>query len=445
MLRSARNPRTVAQATVHTIRRRLRHTLRIQSNVGIAFAPSGTDAELIAVALAQGLGKDRIVNIVVGPNEVGSGTPNAAGGLYYDDLVPSGRRVKAGNPIDPSWADRIRVELVPLRHDSGDMVDEAELDEHVTSLVARASAERATVLLHIVAHSKTGMHAPSLPCVDRLQAKYDNLVVMVDAAQGRFSRKGMWQALRNNQLFMITGSKFFGGPPFSGALLVPPAYERLAQSLHGLPTPFGDFFSHFEMPRSWRAVRGNLPSEPNYGLLLRWAAALAEIEAYYRAPGDARLNVLRFFEKQVPESFGASAHAELLAAYPPVHGEERLLQSKTTVFNFCVRRDGGWMGMDELKRLHELLITDVSKHPTWGQTITDSTGFHLGQPVRIGKHRAALRIALGGELIVRVSTNPALGVTLEERLGWLQHQIVHLREKIDSLVGAHSTANALMP
>ena len=244
----------------------------------------------------------------------------AASALYYDSLVPSGETVHVDNPVDEELASRIELKIVRLRNDDGSMIEEDQLDHEVTELVEQAVAQEAIVLLHIVAHSKTGMHAPSLECVSNLREKHSDLVVMVDAAQGRFSRKGMAQSLDDEQLFMITGSKFFGGPPFSGALLIPKSLSPRLRGLDRFPVNFAQYLSAVELPTSWNTLRDGLRQEPNYALLLRWAAALAEIEAYYATPGPARLQLLRCFEKSVPEVLGESPAIELLAVCPPVFG-----------------------------------------------------------------------------------------------------------------------------
>ena len=84
--------------------------------------------------------------------------------------------------MDDLLASRTDVLVVPLRNDDGTMIEEKQLDQQVTQLVGQAKSEGAIVLLHVVPHSKTGMHAPSLECIAKLRRQYADLVVMVDAA-----------------------------------------------------------------------------------------------------------------------------------------------------------------------------------------------------------------------------------------------------------------------
>src|SRR5258706_7643730 len=65
----------------------------------IVLCPSGTDAELIALALVKGNSEQSIVNIVTGPTEVGSGSVLAAGGRHFDETLPGGGGATKGAPL----------------------------------------------------------------------------------------------------------------------------------------------------------------------------------------------------------------------------------------------------------------------------------------------------------------------------------------------------------
>ena len=113
----ASDSRAAANEYANFVRHRLRELLTLPDDVDIALAPSGTDVEMLALALAAGTGNRPVVNIVVGPSEVGSGTPLAAACCHYDTLVPSGLRVKVGEPVDAGLASAVDVRTVELRTD----------------------------------------------------------------------------------------------------------------------------------------------------------------------------------------------------------------------------------------------------------------------------------------------------------------------------------------
>ncbi|MCA9717855.1 MAG: hypothetical protein KC468_24500, partial [Myxococcales bacterium] len=130
--------------------------------VDVAITPSGTDAELLASALALGDGARPLCNIISGPSEVGSGTVLAASGHHFSSVTPRGGAVESGAPIPGRLSARVHVETLVLREGTGEMRAPQELDAQAEDMVARAIARGERVLLHVVAHSKTGAHAPSL-------------------------------------------------------------------------------------------------------------------------------------------------------------------------------------------------------------------------------------------------------------------------------------------
>ena len=308
--------------------------------VQIALTPSGTDAEFLVLLLVLGDRSRPLCNIVVGPKEVGSGTEGAAAGHHFDSCTPHGPQARVGSPVCAPIADRVEVRTVSLRDDAGVVRDPAELDSEVETVVARATARGQRVLLHVVAHSKTGVHAPSLATVRRLRRKYHgNVVVVVDAAQGRFSRRGLVESLRERSLVLFTASKFYGGPPFAGAVLVPECFNPMALGAPPIPEEYSSYFSVWELPQQWSAFASRLTHTHNLGLLLRWTAGHEAVRAYYAVPGAARFAILRRFEDLVPRELAKSPWLEL-DSVEPVHfpeGAERLLESKTTVFPFRVR------------------------------------------------------------------------------------------------------------
>ncbi len=140
----------------------------------------------------------------------------------------------------------------------------------------------------------------------------------------------------------------------------------------------------------------------------------------------------------MPKLFADSDSIRLMPVFPPIvdPGQIRLLESKTTVFAFRVEIGGKRMGRDALKRWHDQLNTGDKQDPT-------ATRFHLGQPVSFRDGSAALRIAMGGELIVRVATDKNLGESLSDRIDWLHTQLLTLRSRLESLVASEYGASKI--
>ncbi|CAN0176222.1 unnamed protein product, partial [Ectocarpus sp. 12 AP-2014] len=114
--------------------------------------------------------------------------------------------------------------------------------------------------------------------------------VVVDACQLRLEDQNVRKYVSLGFLTLVTGSKFYCGPPFCGAVLFPP--EALAELQAGhehLPAGFDDYFTRHEVDSRYSTLRSRLPSWENRGLLLRWASALTNMEAVKSIP-KKRLN-----------------------------------------------------------------------------------------------------------------------------------------------------------
>ncbi|HEY6564437.1 MAG TPA: hypothetical protein VIY86_08060 [Pirellulaceae bacterium] len=386
--------------------------------VDIVLTPSGTDAELLVLALAHGNRRRRIRNIVVGPGEVGSGTVSAASGWYFDARIPNDWRAPErprvpGSAVDPWMAERTTVETVWLRDVDGRPRDARDLDAEVSQLVREAIGRGESALLHVVAHSKTGVYAPSWDLVQSLRREFgETLVVVLDAAQGRMRRAGLVQALRNGWIVLTTGSKFHAGPPFCGALLVPSSMHPHWRGVARVSEAFGDLFTDDMLPETWTTLRHSLPSTPNPGLALRWLTAVAHMGSYYAIPPMSRYRRLRAFQRQVSEALEGSPVIELATdLIQACHGWENRMAGGTTVFTLSLRRrapSAGCLGMEELQGIHRALNQDLSPcAPSRGSELQRilATRFHVGQPVGLGRETrggpAQLRIALSATLQMR--------------------------------------------
>jgi hypothetical protein len=251
----------------------------------LIFCASGTQAEYAALAVARALDGDRsrpICNVLVAPDETGRGAPLAAAGRHFLDSAPFGV-ASAGAQI-AGFADATRLETVPIRDAAGAALSVEEIDAQAASRARNFSARGFRVLLHVLDCSKTGLAGVSREAAQKRMAEFpEHLSVVVDACQLRCQASQIRADLAAGFMVMLTGSKFAGGPAFSGALLLPPAVsERLAR-LRSFPWPEG-LSAHsalLDWPPALRVkIAGPFGARVNSGLGLRWEAALAEIEAF---------------------------------------------------------------------------------------------------------------------------------------------------------------------
>ena len=423
--------------------------------VEVVLSPSGTDVELLALALRQGSDGRPVTNILVGPTEVGSGTPLAAAGRHFDTMTPNGSQRRAGDPVDEKMAEHIEVVNVWLRDDDGAIRPEHELDAEVEAHAREHIGKGRRILLHVVAHSKTGLHAPSLDAVNRLRARYrDEILVVVDAAQGRFSRRGLVEVLNDGHIVLVTGSKFFGGPPFCGAMLVPPNAHPDVCGLNRLPAGFADYFTSDQLPPAWGRLRSNLPPTGNLGLLLRWTAAIAEMREYYSTPSALRLRVLRAFEHLAPEILSSSRCIDVESSCAPILSDDfdRVLQSKATVFSFSILgADGVRLDFEALREVWRWLNVDMSdalSEAPKSERHLLTPSLHTGQPVVLTRDStgpAVLRCAIGGVMVAQVAQDPDWGTRFEDRLVRLENALQSLKLKVETIARNHSLMSSQRP
>lgn len=417
-LRESPDPAAEVDAAARRHRQRLAALFELPPDARLALTPSGTDAIYLVSCLALRRAA-HAHHIVVGASELGGGTLRAALGQSISDRGPFGS-APSGTPL-AGLAERCSAEPLYLRRPDGSRLEPSEVDDLVVESVDRVPADRA-VVLHLVAHSKTGLRAPSTALSRRLQERLGRrLVVLIDAAQGRLAPRDVRKALDFGFPVLFTGSKFYSGPPFSSALVLP---GPLADDPGPLPASLSDWFSRDGLPHSWEQARASLREPVNVGLALRWEAALAEIERYHAIAPRHRAGVYHTFAGAVHEVFGPSDIIEVDVPLPPVHQLVTALGAFPSVFSFRVRGEDGYLDKPALARLHARLDTA-------GDGVLAGR-FHLGQPVELGPPNetksTVLRVALGARLVSDLAPLPDSGAS------WLRATLRALREKAEHLV-----------
>lgn len=390
---------------------------------------SGTDAELIgalAGVAAAGVGSETVekwtasnkgeglavskdgaslVSILM-PG-TGSGVGDAAGMRHHSAAAPQADSVQPGEPIS-GMVDGSIVAFEPVQENI-DVTDGDALQEYIDAKKKQTNAS--SVLLHAIAGSKTGMHQPPLVVADALANASEDLLVCIDACQMRVTPEYIRSQLSKGYIVLLTGSKFYGGPPFAGACLLPPKrareIEALASLEGGIPSGLAEYFTSDDVPGdSMPNLKSKLPGIPNTGLALRWTAALHSMERFRSAPS--------FMTKRVAKRWVSRVRALTEGFYPAVevleaHGiheeAEHRIGGANTVVSLMIRtggKEGGLLGVKGLKQLQLLLGTDLSD-------LCDGTTFpesarevakiraQLGQPVLLGggARHGVVRLAIG--------------------------------------------------
>jgi hypothetical protein len=301
------------------LRGRIRRAYSLRDEVAIVFAPSGTDLEYVGLAAVSGRGPAGTHNILLGADEVGSGCIHSAYGRYFAESTALGIATTAGEPVPGFGGTRVEMIDIPVRDDGGHPRPSGEIAARIDEAIAGAKEEGRHVLVHIVHGSKTGLILPSMDDIDDLGARHgDAVTFLVDACQARITSPAIADYLARNAIVFVTGSKFMGGPPFSGFALVPPA---LARSAPALPEGLATIFRRAEWPEGWPGA-DRLPESANPGLLLRLEAAIFELERFQLLSPDEVTRVVLSFHAAVRSEIIEQTPARRVAPYPPGEREE---------------------------------------------------------------------------------------------------------------------------
>jgi hypothetical protein len=429
------DPLQVFEDCVEDTRAGLRQHLGV-TDAEVVFSPSGTDAQLQALFLVKALLGTPLATIIVGADQTGSGTAHTARGHHFSNCTALGTGVEKGAPI-PGLAENIRTVGIAFCDEAGRLRRDDEMDAVVEACVADAVGRGEKVLLQVMDSSKLGWRGPSAACIEQIAAAWpDQVRIVVDACQMRIGRPQLRAYLERGYFVLVTGSKFFTGPAFSGALLVPASQ---ADAIDGIVTPprgLGSYTSRHDWPRRWHRLRAMLPAEPNYGQWLRWEACLEEMKAYFEAPAEFRDRVLKEFAAQMPLLIGASQNFRLMEEQcrtgdAQLGGEMR----HRTIFSFVPHRDGKALSLQRCVNLYRAMGRDLSGllHPNVPDSVRGIAAriCQIGQPVAL-RHRpgAALRFSASARLVsgcwARATSAPqALASVLAdmravvEKLDWL--------------------------
>jgi hypothetical protein len=375
----------------------------------IIFGASGTDLHLFASQIMVEMGAPAPLIVRVEAGETGRGVPDALAGRHFSDCAALGQTVAAKAPLDCGRA--IQILEVKCRTAEGKVRSLSAIDAEVEAGVARAVFEGRRVLLTLVDVSKTGLLVPSIACVDKLHARFPKAIdVLVDACQFRCGTSTLRAYLERDFLVAITGSKFVTGPTFCGALLVPLRAAKRFQKRF-LPGALSSYSNRADWPRHWTA-RAALPSGANFGLLLRWEAALTELRAFRDLPEPAVADFLKTFASAVTEHLAANPAFEFVPA-PRLHRAPLATapswDSLPTIFTFLLKRRTSfgpsvWLDSDETKRVHELLREEIREAGIKGPHAVLSRRCQLGQPVNCGQRDGlpvtGLRLCASSRLVV---------------------------------------------
>jgi hypothetical protein len=228
-------------------------------------------------------------------------------------------------------------------------------------------------------------------------------------------------------MVLVTGSKFFTGPAFSGAVLVPHA---LAGQLAQIKAPAGGlsgYASRFDWPQEW-ALRNRFSHRFNFGQWLRWEAALEEMRLFYAVPRDFRDHVAQIFVQEIQELAGGARHLAFL------DGGEDFAPRHATIFPVRPMRDGEALPAGLCAEIYRAMRRDESARSVRHADVL-RMACQIGQPVALAHDTAALRFSLSARIVRDCwSPDPARA---SRNLSALRDDLALAVQKLDLLAGLH--------
>jgi hypothetical protein len=350
--------------------------------------------------------------VLLGADEVGSGCIHSAHGLYFANETALGLAVGPGDPVPGLGGVHVELADVPVRDRMGRVRPSHYIAERMLSSIAAARAASRHSLIHIVHGSKTGLILPSLADIDRLAG---DVTLVVDACQARITSQAVNDYLARGAIVFITGSKFMGGPPFSGFALLPAA---LAEAAPALPEVLATIFRRAEWPAGWPGAE-QLSESVNIGLLLRLEASLFELERFQALPAETVERVIRAFHAAVRSEIVEPTPARRVAPYPPGHVEDadtHPIEMRTlSTLDLSALKQGG-ASFDDAQAWHKAMAL---------------AGVRVGQPVKCvrlpdGRWGATLRIglAMGQVVDAAVLDDGALAARFETDMAAIREALL---------------------
>jgi hypothetical protein len=340
----------------------------------IFIAPSGSDLAYLPLLIANILYPgQKIKSFITCPEELGSGSIHAMSGHYFYNTDQYGIEREKGGEI--FYDLDIETFKFPARDKDGEIIN------HHSKILSQVAQHRQHARLgHLVVGSKSGIEDN----LDIIRDCEEEMLWTVDLCQLRNSSKLIHKLLDWNAMIMITGSKFYQSPPFCGLMLVPKSISRRVAQFRGeLDLGFHHIFSRYNFPLSWSYLRSKFKPFENLGLLLRWEAAIVEMEEFDKIPIHKSMGMVNKWHDTIQAEIKKLENLVLMPQQD---------HTNNSIISFRIRNGAdGFLDYDQLKGIYDRCM--LNKHE---QLDGNYDRFSIGQPVRYSNSKEAfLRLALG--------------------------------------------------
>ena len=269
--------------------------------------------------------------------------------------------------------------------------------------------------------------------------------IIVDGSQLRLDPKDINKYLNRGYIVTITGSKYFTGPPYCGALILPEHVSKLIHNAKNtLPVGLTNYYNHSDWPTSWFCSK-DLSDGFNYGSYMRWNAAIVEMERYYKTPILYRNMGIEMFCNFIEDSIKEATFLEPLygdeTRENTYNNEEFGIRNIRTIYPFFILKNKEVLPVDHVKKLYLLLNSDISdqfKDSPLEVIRLAAQKCHTGQAVNVKYSKdiqsAILRFSLGSRVISESWVNRDISLFFRN-IELQMNQITVIIKKIELILG----------
>ena len=286
----------------------------------------------------------------------------------------------------------ITVQSFFTRDDKTNVYNSKASEEKLYQMVKEQVEAGRIVVFHYVHASKTGVCIPSYDMAMKIKKDFAEKVVMiVDAAQMRLKSDSVEQYLELGMNLIVTGSKFIGGAPFSGALLLNEFDSRsFVETSLELPADFDQYIDQYGINELVKREQNSTPW-CNWGLFMRWEVALHEMRQFDSIPLEFSNRFIHSWGKRVEKMLESDKFkVNILKESALLPSDDSSLSHANSIIPFEIITTPR-LTQEQLKKIHARMSVKRTR---------EDIICEIGQPVQIstGEHkRYALRVALGAK------------------------------------------------
>jgi hypothetical protein len=299
----------------------------------IYLCPSGTDAEYLSL-----LGKEKkILNIVFGINEIGSSIRQTASGKIFSKKAPHGNFKKTNLKLDILKKKYIKNIFLPISENNLFTKEKERNSYKLEQIVGNNIKSYDKIIIHLVYSSKSQKIYPNIKTIQKINRKYKQVKIVVDACQFRCENKTIIKFLTEGYDVIITGSKFYSGPPFCSAYLTNQEIAKLDSK------DINKIFNDYELV---------LKPKVSYGLSFRWFFALNEMALFNKIPTRDKLKIMLKLIKIINRCIRSNEYLEIKKIFKQFKNNGDFIEDYQSIFLIFLKNNDKYLTLKSAREIY---------------------------------------------------------------------------------------------